>query len=77
MKLQKDTQSIVSHHGKVPAKRAKEIVDFLTAQDADSLPRIVGTFRANDMPAAELALVEHLLGISEPVPATPAKSKSK
>lgn len=67
MKLNPDPKTIVSKHSKVSAKRASELVEFLSNVHPDILPEVVATFRGNQMPAAEMSLVEDLLGLSKPV----------
>lgn len=76
MKLVKDPKTVVAAHSGVSAKRASELVGFLAGQNPDNLPAIVKTFRGNDMPAAELALVEELLGIAATPQAKPAAAGS-
>jgi len=76
MKLVKDPVTVASKHTTVKTERQASIVNFLRAQREDDLPRIVGQFRKNKMPADELALVEELLGIKAPV-ATGKKAAAK
>jgi len=77
MKLHKDPLSIASKHTGVNTKRQAEIINFLRAQREDDLPRIVEQFRKNEMPAAELSLVEELLGIKAPEKTAPKKTAAK
>ena len=77
MKLIKTPKNAIANHPDVTADRAGQIVDHLSHIPEDDLPGVVQTFRANRMPAAELALVEELLGLSEPSPKSAAKKARK
>lgn len=73
MKLQNDPQAIASKHSGVSTQRAKELIAHLTHVPADELGRVLSAFRANKIPAPELALAEELLGL----PAKPVKPAAK
>lgn len=77
MKMQSNTTDIAKKHAKVPSKRATQLIGFLTAQKSDDLPEVLKTFKANKMPAAEIALVEELLGVAEKAEIGKLKAETK
>ena len=80
MKLIDKPNDVAARHSGVSASRRKQLVGFLQNTDPATHRRTLKTWRDNKMPAAELALVEELLGISAPTETNnskPIKPKDK
>lgn len=78
MQVIPDTEPVLkAAKGKVADARAQQILHTLRSTKADRLPEVIAAFRRNQMPPAELALAESLVGIPQQEPKDTAKAPTK